>query len=220
MPTTRADGADRGRADRRSACAGRTSGRGVLPQRDQCRSRAQPACPSRTENRSVRHVLRRTRRPAMRRGRRQASRDALHPVRGSRCTSGTGCRVRARPMPAVPRSMSLAVAFPRGPAYDEHSSPYASDVSQRMFIDVPDESELGEEISAWYAMQRQSWGYLPNYASAFATRPDVAQAWTALSNAVGKGMERRRYELATIAAARALRSTYCMAAHCMVLRDD
>src|SRR3954462_2089038 len=123
-------------------------------------------------------------------------------------------------MPEVPQSMSLAVAFPRGTAYDDHSSPYASDVSQQMFIDVPDESALGEEISAWYDRQRESWGYLPNYASAFATRPDVAQAWTALSNAVGKGMERRRYELATIAAARALRSTYCMAAHCKFLRDD
>src|SRR4051812_12552088 len=89
-----------------------------------------------------------------------------------------------------------------------------------MFIDVPDESALGEEISAWYERQRESWGYLPNYAAAFATRPDVAQAWTALSNAVGKGMQRRRYELATIAAARGLRSTYCMAAHCKFLRDD
>jgi uncharacterized peroxidase-related enzyme len=32
-------------------------------------------------------------------------------------------------------------------------------------------------------------------------------------------MERRRFELATIAAARALRSTYCMAAHSKFLRD-
>ena len=33
-------------------------------------------------------------------------------------------------------------------------------------------------------------------------------------------MDRRRFELATIAAARAYRSTYCMAAHCKFLRDD
>ena len=33
-------------------------------------------------------------------------------------------------------------------------------------------------------------------------------------------MERRRFELVTIAAARAYRSTYCMAAHCKFLRDD
>jgi uncharacterized peroxidase-related enzyme len=89
-----------------------------------------------------------------------------------------------------------------------------------MFINVPDESAVGEEVSNWYEKQRESWGYLPNYAAAFATRPDVARAWTALSNAVGKGMDRRRYELATIAAARAYRSTYCMAAHLKFLRDD
>jgi uncharacterized peroxidase-related enzyme len=89
-----------------------------------------------------------------------------------------------------------------------------------MFIDVPDEAAVGEDVSRWYDRQRASWGYLPNYARAFTTRPDIAEAWTALSNAVGKGMERRRYELATIAAARALRSTYCMAAHSKFLRDD
>jgi uncharacterized peroxidase-related enzyme len=89
-----------------------------------------------------------------------------------------------------------------------------------MFIDVPDESAVSDRISTWYERQRASWGYLPNYALAFATRPDVAETWTALSNAVGKGMERRRFELATIAAARTLRSTYCLAAHCKFLRDD
>lgn len=88
-----------------------------------------------------------------------------------------------------------------------------------MFIHVPDESAVDGDVSNWYEQQRASWGYLPNYALAFATRPDVAHAWTALSNAVGKGMERRRYEIATIAAARAYRSTYCMAAHSKFLRD-
>src|SRR4051794_29482981 len=89
-----------------------------------------------------------------------------------------------------------------------------------MFINVPDESAVDEETAAWYERQRASWGYLPNYAAAFATRPDVARGWSALSNAVGKGMDRRRYEIATIAAARAYRSTYCMAAHSKFLRDD
>jgi uncharacterized peroxidase-related enzyme len=89
-----------------------------------------------------------------------------------------------------------------------------------MFVEVPDESAVGEDVSSWYDQQRKSWGYLPNYAAAFATRPDVARGWTALSNAVGKGMDRRRYEIATIAAARAYRSTYCLAAHSKFLRDD
>jgi uncharacterized peroxidase-related enzyme len=88
-----------------------------------------------------------------------------------------------------------------------------------MFIEVPEESAVGVDVAAWYQRQRDSWGYLPNYALAFATRPDVAEAWNTLNNAVRGHMDRRRFELATIAAARAYRSTYCMAAHCKFLRD-
>jgi len=88
-----------------------------------------------------------------------------------------------------------------------------------MFIEAPDESTVDEAVADWYQRQRDAWGYLPNYAPAFATRPDVAEAWNTLNNAVRGHMERRRFELATIAAARALRSTYCMAAHSKFLRD-
>jgi uncharacterized peroxidase-related enzyme len=76
-----------------------------------------------------------------------------------------------------------------------------------------------DQVRNWYEEQTARWGYLPNYAAAFASRPDVAQAWTALNVAVRDGMNRRRFELATIAAARALRSTYCAAAHSKFLRD-
>ena len=89
-----------------------------------------------------------------------------------------------------------------------------------MFIDAPDESSVDGDVADWYGKQRDAWGYLPNYAPAFATRPDVARAWTTLNNAVRGHMDRRRFELVTIAAARAYRSTYCMAAHCKFLRDD
>jgi uncharacterized peroxidase-related enzyme len=89
-----------------------------------------------------------------------------------------------------------------------------------MFIEAPEESDVDADVAHWYERQRRSWGYLPNYAPAFATRPDVAEAWNTLNNAVRGHMDRRRFELATIAAARAYRSTYCMAAHCKFLRDD
>jgi len=88
-----------------------------------------------------------------------------------------------------------------------------------VFIEAPEESTVDDEVADWYEKQRNAWGYLPNYAPAFATRPDVARAWNTLNNAVRGHMERRRFELATIAAARAYRSTYCMAAHCKFLRD-
>ena len=89
-----------------------------------------------------------------------------------------------------------------------------------MFIAAPDEGAAEGEVADWYEQQRASWGYLPNYAPAFASRPDVAAAWNQLNGAIRGGMDRRRYEVATIAAARALRSTYCMAAHCKFLRDQ
>ena len=89
-----------------------------------------------------------------------------------------------------------------------------------MFIDAPDESTADGDVAVWYEKQRAAWGYLPNYAFAFATRPDVAQAWNMLNGSIRGNMDRRRFELATIAAARAYRSTYCMAAHCKFLRDE
>lgn len=89
-----------------------------------------------------------------------------------------------------------------------------------MFIETPDESTLGDDAATWYERQRSAWGYLPNYAPAFATRPDVAEAWNTLNGTIRGHMDRRRYELATIAAARAYRSTYCVAAHSKFLRDE
>jgi uncharacterized peroxidase-related enzyme len=88
-----------------------------------------------------------------------------------------------------------------------------------MFIEAPEESTVSDDVADWYERQRKAWGYLPNYAPAFATRPDVAEAWNTLNNAVRGHMDRRRFELATIAAARVYRSTYCLAAHSKFLRD-
>ena len=88
-----------------------------------------------------------------------------------------------------------------------------------MFIERSRRTRPPAPSLSHYQQQRAAWGFLPNYAAAFATRPEVAQAWNKLIKAVGAGMERRRFELATIAAARACHSTYCMAAHCKFLRD-
>ena len=91
--------------------------------------------------------------------------------------------------------------------------------NEPMFIEaIPPEAATGA-VADYYASQSASWGYVPNYALAFSPRPEVAAAWNTLNAAVRSGMDRRRFELATIAAARALRSTYCTAAHSMFLRD-
>jgi uncharacterized peroxidase-related enzyme len=88
-----------------------------------------------------------------------------------------------------------------------------------MFIDTVAECAATGALAEYYQQQRAGWGFLPNYAAAFSTRPDVAQAWNVLNTTIRNGMDRRRFELATIAAARALRSTYCTAAHSKFLRD-
>ena len=54
---------------------------------------------------------------------------------------------------------------------------------------------------------------------AFAERPEVLAAWVQLSGATKAGMDLRRYELTTLAAARRLRSSYCCLAHGKVLRE-
>ena len=58
-----------------------------------------------------------------------------------------------------------------------------------------------------------------NYERAFAERPEVYAAWVQLNGAVKAGMNLRRYELATLAAARRLRSSYCCLAHGTVLLE-
>ena len=88
-----------------------------------------------------------------------------------------------------------------------------------MFLDGIDETEATGDLATWYEHQRKAWGYLPNYAPIFSSRPDVAHAWTGLNLTVRGGMDRRLFELATIAASRALSCTYCLAAHSHFLRN-
>src|SRR3954454_10537333 len=89
-----------------------------------------------------------------------------------------------------------------------------------MFIDTVSEESAAGVLAEFYQQQKSAWGFLPNFAGAFSTRPEVAKAWSLLNKTVREGMDRRRFEVATIGAARALRSTYCTAAHSKFLRDE
>jgi uncharacterized peroxidase-related enzyme len=88
-----------------------------------------------------------------------------------------------------------------------------------MFVHTVEEKDATGDVADYYRQQRAQWGFLPNYATAFSHRPDVAQAWNVLNVTIRGSMDRRWFELATIAAARALRSTYCTVAHSTFLRD-
>jgi uncharacterized peroxidase-related enzyme len=61
---------------------------------------------------------------------------------------------------------------------------------------------------------------VPNHGAAFAHRPEIYAGWQQLNTAIKESMDLRRYELATLAAARRLRSSYCMLAHGGVLASQ
>jgi alkylhydroperoxidase family enzyme len=58
-----------------------------------------------------------------------------------------------------------------------------------------------------------------NLERAFTDRPEVYAAWVQLNTTIKEGMDLRRYELVTLAAARRLRSSYCCLAHGTVLHE-
>jgi uncharacterized peroxidase-related enzyme len=75
-------------------------------------------------------------------------------------------------------------------------------------------------VAEMYASDTAAWGHLPNMTRAFSPRPGVYAAWRQLNGAIKQNMDLRRYELATIAAAVRLRSSYCALAHGSVLAED
>jgi len=85
------------------------------------------------------------------------------------------------------------------------------------FIATIAEDSAKGDVAAMYDRARESFGYVPNMARAFSHRPEVMAAWNTLIASIRKNMDQRRYELVTLAAARELRSSYCMLAHAKVL---
>ena len=75
-------------------------------------------------------------------------------------------------------------------------------------------------VAELYDRDRTSWGYVPNFTKTFAHRPDVYRAWQQLNATIKSSMDLRRYELATVAAASALRSSYCTLAHGRTLAEQ
>jgi uncharacterized peroxidase-related enzyme len=88
------------------------------------------------------------------------------------------------------------------------------------FIETVPEDEAAGATAELYAGDREVFGDLPNFTRAFSLRPDVYAAWRQLNGAIKSNMDLRRYELATIAAARRLRSSYCTLAHGSVLTEN
>jgi uncharacterized peroxidase-related enzyme len=87
------------------------------------------------------------------------------------------------------------------------------------FIETVSEDDATGATAEIYAADRELSGFLPNFTQAFSLRPEVYSAWRQLNGAIKGGMDLRRYELATLAAATRLRSSYCTLAHGSVLID-
>ena len=85
------------------------------------------------------------------------------------------------------------------------------------FIETVPESQASGAVAEMYERDRELFGDLPNFTKAFSARPEVYAAWRQLNAAIKANMDLRRYELATLAAARRLRSSYCTLAHGSVL---
>ncbi len=85
------------------------------------------------------------------------------------------------------------------------------------FIQTVPEDEASGAVKEMYGKAEGAFGYLPNMVRPFSHRPDVLDAWETLLGSIKQGLDVRRYELVTLAAARALRSSYCMLAHGSVL---
>lgn len=85
------------------------------------------------------------------------------------------------------------------------------------FIETIPEAEATGAVAEMYQRDRETFAELPNFTRAFSLRPDVYAAWLKLNGTIKSNMDLRRYELATLAAARRLRSSYCCLAHGSVL---
>jgi uncharacterized peroxidase-related enzyme len=81
------------------------------------------------------------------------------------------------------------------------------------FIDTISASWVTGEAFAMYDRQQRHYGYVPSYATVFSHRPEVMRRWAELLSAIKRPMDKRRFELATFAAAVTLRSTLCTLAH-------
>jgi uncharacterized peroxidase-related enzyme len=88
------------------------------------------------------------------------------------------------------------------------------------FIRLISDDEAAGEAAALFAADLAEDGYVANMTRLFARRPDVLAGWVHLLTAIRDGMDRRRYELVTVAAARRLRSSSCMLAHGQVLAEQ
>jgi len=86
-----------------------------------------------------------------------------------------------------------------------------------MFIETVSEADAEGVLREIYDGDLGTFGFVPDHAKVFSLRPEVLKAWRAFQGSIRGNLPLRRYELVTLAAARALDSRYCQVAHGAVL---
>lgn len=80
-------------------------------------------------------------------------------------------------------------------------------------IETVAEDEATGLTAEIYAEDRETLGYVPPHTQVMAVNPEAYRAFQQLASAVAGPMDKRRYELVTLAAARAIGSEACLLAH-------
>ena len=75
------------------------------------------------------------------------------------------------------------------------------------------ESEATGYVAELYADDRAEYGYVAAHTQALLLNPEVYAAWEGLITAIARPMDKRRYELVTLAAAQGAKSVHCRLAH-------
>jgi uncharacterized peroxidase-related enzyme len=88
------------------------------------------------------------------------------------------------------------------------------------FIEQVTDEEATGRARELLEIDRAATGFVQNHVRAFASRPDVYDAWVQLRAAIAGPMDKRRYELATVAAAAEIHSSYCCLVHGKILADQ
>jgi uncharacterized peroxidase-related enzyme len=87
------------------------------------------------------------------------------------------------------------------------------------FIETTPPGAAEGAVAAMYQRQQSAWGYIPNYAKVFSLRPEVLTRWGQLQAEIRRPMDKRRFELATFAAALELRNSACALVHGKALQE-
>lgn len=88
-----------------------------------------------------------------------------------------------------------------------------------LFIETTPVAEAAGDVESMYRRQQSAFGYVPSYARAFSHRPELMTLWAELQRGIRKHVEPRRFELVTLVAAHALRSSSCSLAHGRMLTE-